>query len=161
MRQNTSVISVCSLLFFWVSFGQSQESINSSGGDATSSGGSLAYSVGQVVYTTNSDISGTVSQGVQQAYEIFTLDIKEPTRNMSLSVFPNPTANNLTLQLENVITKDILYKLFDLQGRQLQKGEINTQQTQIYTSGLPSGVYLLKVTDQDGKNIQTYKIIKK
>ena len=68
----------------WVGLAQAQESANASGGDASGSGGTVAYSVGQVVYTTNTDASGTVSQGVQQPYEIFTLGIKETELNISL-----------------------------------------------------------------------------
>ncbi|MFT6196114.1 MAG: hypothetical protein ACJAXY_000429, partial [Nonlabens sp.] len=42
----------------------SQQTIPTSGGDATGSGGSSSYTVGQLVYTTNTG-SGTVIQGVQ------------------------------------------------------------------------------------------------
>lgn len=43
----------------WVSLAQAQESVNTSGGDASGSGGTVAYSVGQVVYTTNTDYLGS------------------------------------------------------------------------------------------------------
>ncbi len=45
-----------------------QEATLASGGNATGSGGSVSYSVGQVVYTTNIGTTGSVAQGVQQAY---------------------------------------------------------------------------------------------
>ncbi len=61
----------------WAGLAQSQESANASGGDATGSGGTVAYSVGQVVYTSNTSSSGTVDQGVQHAFEIYTVGIKE------------------------------------------------------------------------------------
>ena len=160
MRQNTTFISVC-FIFLWISYGQAQESFNPSGGYAKGSGGNMAYSIGQVVYTTNGSNSGTKSQGVQQAYEILTLNTKEMTSDISLLVYPNPTTNHLTLQLGSEITEDLSYQLFDLQGRLLQKGEVNTRKTQIYTSGLSSGVYLINVINQNSKNIQTFKIIKK
>ena len=70
---------------------QAQQATTTSGGDASGSGGTAAFSVGQVVYTANTNASGTLSQGVQQAYEIFTLSIKETELNISLKVFPNPT----------------------------------------------------------------------
>ena len=106
----------------WAGFAQAQESANASGGDATGSGGTAAYSVGQVVYTTNTGASGTVSQGVQQAYEIFTVGIKETELNISLSVFPNPTADNLTLQISDYNNEKLSYQLFDMQGKQLSNG---------------------------------------
>src|SRR5688572_14704694 len=83
------------------SFVQAQESVNSAGGDATGSGGTVAYSIGQVVYTTNTGTSGEVAQGVQHAYEIYTFGINQTELNISLTVFPNPTANNLTLVISD------------------------------------------------------------
>jgi hypothetical protein len=43
-----------------------QETITTSGGNASGSGGSVSFTVGQVAYTTNTSSAGTVSQGVQQ-----------------------------------------------------------------------------------------------
>ena len=90
---------ITSVAFLLLGLGglHAQESPTASGGDATGSGGTVDYSVGQVAYITNVNASGTVSQGVQQAYEIFTVGIQEAELNISLSVFPNPTADNLTL----------------------------------------------------------------
>jgi hypothetical protein len=139
---------------------QAQNSVNSSGGDATGSGGTLAYSVGQVVYTTNADASGTVSQGVQQAYEIFTLKVKEPIRNISLSVFPNPTVNHLNLQISDYNQEKLSYFLFDLQGKLIKNGKIRAKQTQISTSGLPSATYILYIRNKNKQNLQSFKIIK-
>ncbi|MEX1001907.1 MAG: T9SS type A sorting domain-containing protein [Crocinitomicaceae bacterium] len=144
----------------WVGLAQAQESSNASGGDALGSGGTVAYSVGQVVYTTNTDASGTVSQGVQQAYEIFTVGIKETELNISLSVFPNPTADNLTLQISNYNNEKLAYQLYDMQGKLLSNGQVTAQQTQINTSNLPPATYFINVVNQENKQVQSFKIIK-
>lgn len=144
----------------WVSFTQAQESANASGGDATGSGGTVAYSVGQVVYTTNTGASGTVSQGVQQAYEIFTVGIKETELNISLSVFPNPTTDNLTLQIQDYNNEKLSFQLFDIQGKQLSNGQIVAQQTQINMNNLPTATYFIHVVNQENKKVKSFKIIK-
>lgn len=144
----------------WVGFAQAQESINASGGAASGSGGTIAYSVGQVVYTTNTDASGTVSQGVQQVYEIFTVGINETELNISLSVFPNPTADNLTLQISDYNNEKLSYQLFDMQGKLLNNGQVTTQQTQINTANLPSATYFINVVNQENKKVQSFKISK-
>ena len=144
----------------WVGLCQAQESANASGGDATGSGGSVAYSVGQVVYTTNTDASGTVSQGVQNAYEIYTLDIKETELNISLTAFPNPTTENLTLQISDYNNQKLSYQLFDMQGKLLNNGQITAQQTQINMNSLPSATYFINVVNQENKKVQSFKIIK-
>jgi hypothetical protein len=139
---------------------QAQESANAAGGDATGSGGTVAYSVGQVVYTAKSDPSGTVSQGVQQAYEILSVGINETELNISLSVFPNPTADNLTLQISDYNNEKLTYQLSDMQGKLVNNGQVTAQQTQINTSSLPSATYFINVVNQENKKVQSFKIIK-
>jgi len=144
----------------WACSAQAQESANASGGNATGSGGTVAYSVGQVVYTTNTNTFGTVSQGVQQSYEIFTVGINETELYISLSVFPNPTADNLTLQINDYNNEKLSYQLFDMQGKLLNNGQVTAQQTQINTASLPSATYFINVVNQENKKVQSFKIIK-
>jgi opacity protein-like surface antigen len=141
-------------------FAQAQESVNSSGGDANGSGGSAAYSIGQIIYTTNTDASGTLSQGVQQAYEIFTIGIEEPEMAISLSVFPNPTSDNLTLEIGDYFDAKLSYQLMDIQGKLLDSKLIEAQQTRINMNSLPSATYFLNVVNQENKKIQSFEIIK-
>jgi hypothetical protein len=144
----------------WAGLAQAQESANAAGGDATGSGGTVAYSGGQVVYTAKSDPSGTVSQGVQQAYEILSVGINETELNISLSVFPNPTADNLTLQISDYNNEKLTYQLSDMQGKLVNNGQVTAQQTQINTSSLPSATYFINVVNQENKKVQSFKIIK-
>jgi hypothetical protein len=141
-------------------FAQAQESVNGSGGDATGSGGTVAYSVGQVVYTANASASGTASQGVQHAYEIFTVGIKETELNILLSVFPNPTADNLTLHISDYNNEKLTYQLYDMQGKLLNNGQVTAKQTQINTASLPPATYFINVVNQENKKVQSFKIIK-
>lgn len=144
----------------WAGLAQAQESTNASGGDTTGSGGTVAYSVGQVVYTTNTGSNGSTAQGVQHAYEIFTIGIKETELNISLTAFPNPTTENLTLQISDYNNEKLSYQLFDMQGKQLSNGQIVAQQTQINMNGLPSATYFINVVNQENKKVQSFKIIK-
>lgn len=139
---------------------QAQQATTASGGDASGSGGTVAYSVGQVVFTSNTGTNGTVSQGVQQAYEIFTLGIKETELNISLSVFPNPTTDNLTLQISEFNDEQLSYQLFDMQGKLLRTEQVIAQQTQISTSSLSPSSYFIHVIDQESKKVESFKIIK-
>ena len=144
----------------WSDFAQSQQSSNAVGGDATGSGGSVAYSVGQIVYTTHTGSTGSVAQGVQQAYEIFSIGINETELNSSLSLFPNPIVDNLTLQISDFNKEKLSYILFDTQGKLLSNGQVTAQQTQINTSSLLPATYFIKVLNQENKQVQLFKIIK-
>jgi hypothetical protein len=141
-------------------FVQAQVSSNSSGAEATGSGGTVAYSIGQVFYTTNTENAGSVAQGVQHAYEIFTIGINETTFQISLSVYPNPTCENLNLIVSNLNNEKLSYQLFDMQGKQLSNGQIIAQQTQINMNSLPTATYFINVVNQENKQVQSFKIIK-
>lgn len=159
-KNKSKPILLLAIGLLWAGLAQAQESINTSCGDASGSGGIVAYSVGQVVYTTNVSTSGTESQGVQQAYEIFTVGIKETKLNILLSVFPNPTSNNLTLDINNYNYEKLAFQLWDMQGKLLYKAQVTAQQTQINTSSLAAATYLIYVVHQDNQKIQTFKFVK-
>jgi hypothetical protein len=157
--KNTFLLLV-SLILTVSSFTQTvHEVISATGGDATGTGGSVAYSVGQIVYTTNTGATGSVAQGVEQAYEISSVGIKETALNISLSVFPNPTSDFLTLKVEDYNNEALNYTLLDEQGRLVLNEQITTQDTQVAMSTLARGAYFINVL-QANKKIQTFKIIK-
>ena len=136
-----------------------QESVNSAGGDAAGSGGSAAYSIGQVVYTTAIGSGGSSEQGVQHAYEIFTIN-KETVGDFSISVFPNPTADKLIVEKNGSTNEKISYQLYDVAGKLLLSEAMVDKQTQINMINLPTATYFINVTNQNNKQIQTFKIIK-
>ncbi|MCZ2444213.1 MAG: T9SS type A sorting domain-containing protein [Flavobacteriales bacterium] len=144
----------------WVSFAQAQDSANASGGDATGSGGAVAYSIGQVVYTSITGSSGSVDQGVQHAYEIFTVEIKETVLNISLTAFPNPTTDNLTLQISNYNNEKLSFQLYDMQGKLLTSKQIMENETKIEMSHLAKANYVLNVVNQNSEEVKSFKIIK-
>ena len=146
-------------IFFSSSVG-AQESANASGGDATGSGGTAAYSIGQLVYTANLGNGGNVAQGVQYAFEIFTVGVKETALNISPEVFPNPTADKLILQICNYNIDKLDYTLYDMHGKLISKEQINNIQTQIEMNYLPASSYILNITDQKNKKVKSFKIIK-
>lgn len=147
-------------VMLWAGLAQAQESANTSGGDASGSGGTVAYSIGQVIYTNNTGSSGSIAQGVQHAYEIFTVDFMEAELNISLTAFPNPSTDNLTLQISDYNNENLSYQLFDMQGKQLSNGQVTALQTQINMKSLPAATYFINVVNQKNKKFQSFKIIK-
>ena len=137
----------------------SHQVLSASGGDATGSGGSVAYSVRQIVYTTSTGTTGSVAQGVEQAYEIYSVGIKETALNISLSVFPNPTSDFLTLKVQDYNNEALSYNLLDQQGKLVMNEQITNQETQVAMSTLARGAYFINIV-QANKKIQTFKIIK-
>lgn len=140
---------------------QAQENINTSGGDASGTGGSASYSIGQIMYTTDNGSNGSISQGVQQAFEISVdTELKEILGiNLSISAFPNPTIDQLTLEINDLEIKTLDYQLFDIQGQCLQAETIVSRHTIIYMSNFVPASYFIRISQ--GKNVlKSFKIIK-
>ncbi len=139
----------------------SQQTVAVSSGNTTGAGGSVSYTLGQVAYTTNTSTSGTVTQGVQQPYEIFVVTGLEEAKgiNLEFTVYPNPTTDFLKLNVENHELKNLCYQLYDINGNLLQKKEIINKETVIQTSDLAPAAYYLQISDNE-KEIKTFKIIK-
>lgn len=155
---NLKPFAVLGLGLFSFCLAQAQESVHTSGGDASGAGGTVAFSIGQVVYTANTNITGAVGQGVQQPYDFFSVGINETELN--LSVFPNPTAANIILQINDFEHVALNFELYDIQGKLLSNGHVTDLQTQIQTSNLATATYFLHILDENNKNVQTFKIIK-
>jgi hypothetical protein len=137
-----------------------QESVNGSAGEATGAGGTTSYSVGQVIYTTNTGSNGSVTQGVQQAYEISTsVGIEVTAINLELIAYPNPTNNALTLNIGNYNNEKLTYHLYDMHGKLLESKLVVNNNTTINMQDLPVSTYLLKVHDNNSL-IKTFRIVK-
>jgi hypothetical protein len=137
-----------------------QESINNSGGNANGIGGTVSYSIGQVAFTTISNNNGSVAQGVQQAYEIFTIGIHEDSTNIQLSTYPNPTSDFVLLEVVSDSNQKLTYQLLDANGKEVGNNVIATNQTLIPMEKLENGTYFLNVSIDFKKQLQTFKIIK-
>jgi len=162
MRHKKLKLSAVLLLGLGLTGLQAQTSINATGGNASGSGGSASYSVGQVVYTTNTGTNGSVAQGVQQPFEISVVTAIEEAKgiNLSVSAYPNPTTDYLTLSIKEFDISNVSYQLLDMNGKLLQNEKITGNQTSIVMSNLVPATYFVKVTESN-KEVKTFKIIKK
>jgi hypothetical protein len=151
-------------IFLFASSVFAQQSITSGGGEATGSGGSASFSVGQVFYQTTSDDGGTVSEGVQQPFEIFVITSIENIPDISVIVvaYPNPVTDNLMLVIKDLIdfsVETFHFRLSDINGRVLQSDKVAGHQTRIDMQNLPPAVYFLSVTDNRSE-LKTFRIVK-
>ncbi|MBI9069627.1 MAG: T9SS type A sorting domain-containing protein [Salinivirgaceae bacterium] len=154
------IISLLFLFGITISGILAQEVVPVSGGDGSGNRGSVSYSVGQVAYNFNTGNNGTVTQGVQQAYEIYvTTGINETDISLSVSAYPNPTSNYLNLKIENFELSTFNFQLFDMQGKLIQTQKIMGNETQIDMSNYVSSTYFVRIINQN-QSIKEFKIIK-
>ena len=77
-----------------------------------------------------------------------------------LKVFPNPTTENLTINLTSQGTNSLDYEIIDTNGKLFKAGKGMGNETNIDVSSFPAAIYFLKIKNQN-QEIKTYKIIKK
>jgi hypothetical protein len=158
-KQLGLILTLFFTLFPIVNYAQS--GTNASGGDGTGNGGTVSFSIGQTSYFSYKASNGSVSEGVQQPFEISVLSTQENIEGIQLSinVYPNPTSDFLTLSIANIDISDISFQLFDMQGKMLFSELVVGVQTEIFVKNLGSSTYILKVV-QKNKDLKTFKIIK-
>ena len=140
--------------------GLSQEAIPSAGGDASGLGGTLSFTVGQLVYTSNSGSNGSVAEGVQQPYEIYTtVGIEITNISLDFIAYPNPTSSNIVLSIIDFNNEKLNYQLYDMNGKLLKINKVNAINTTIDMSELPVSNYVLNINN-DSSTIKSFKIIK-
>jgi hypothetical protein len=135
------------------------------GGNATGSTGTVSYSIGQIAQSFSAASNGSVSEGLQQPFEISTLGNDDfPTITLEMSVYPNPTTTNVTLKISDFSLEKLSYQLFDITGKQIANEQVTNSETSISLENLNAAIYLLQVIDSNeaisNKTIKTFKIIK-
>jgi Secretion system C-terminal sorting domain len=146
------ILACCSV------FGQQQPV--SAGGEATGSGGSSSYSIGQIAQSYAIGANGSVAEGLQQPFEISTLGSNNfPNIVLEMTVYPNPTTNNITLKIGDFSIENLSYQMFDVAGKQILDSKISNNETLILLENQSSGIYFLNIQDNN-KTLKTFKIIK-
>lgn len=153
-----------SLFCLQASNSYAQSGVVSVGGDQNGAGYSISFSVGQVDYIPSFQAgSGSVNAGIQQPFEFFTSTGVKETGNKDLSffssVYPNPTDEYVTLQIEGMSLKNLSYQLYDMQGKLLMENSIDGNLNKISLSDLPNAMYFMKILHQNIP-FKTIKIIK-
>jgi hypothetical protein len=103
-----------------------QETAPSTDGDISGSGGAFSFTVGQVFYTTNTSSTGSVSQGMQQAFEIQTRSNPSlSTVQLTAVTYPNPSTDYLVLKITDTAIENLQYTLFDLNSKTITSKKNN------------------------------------
>ena len=145
--KNSILLSTVFLFGLSITGLQAQEALTAGGGEASGSGGSVSYSVGQVTYTMHATDNGSLSQGVQQPYEIYVEVGMEDAAGIDLfcTSYPNPVMDILILEIGDFKNQSLAYRLYNLEGYLIRSKEITGSVTTIFMGDLAPGIYFLKV----------------
>ena len=86
--------------------------------------------------------------------------IKQTEKEIGLNAYPNPMADELTIEVATTNDTKLTYVLVDALGRLVLTGNLNNSKTTINTSNLEKGFYSLSVTNEKGSSLKTIKLVK-
>lgn len=137
-----------------------QQAIPASGGESANATGSSSYTIGQVAWTEADGPSGTVAQGVQQAYTVLSVSITEPLDPaLVATVGPNPTNSGVVLRLAGMPPAGTTCQLLSGSGSLVRSIPVITSEQLISMDDLPAATYLLSLLEGE-LPIHIVKIIK-
>ena len=83
----------------------------------------------------------------------------DESMNNTMTVFPNPTDKDITIQIEGVVGKQAKIQITDLSGRVIAEiTDLQSNEIKVNLGAYAQGVYMIKYTD--GKFTHTVKVTK-
>jgi len=120
----------------------------------------LDFTIGEAVIQTYTSANNIITSGFHQP--ILTVEVINGISNLQIdvSIYPNPTSSFINLNLgDNESLDGFIIGLFDFQGRQLQRLELNnTNSHKINLAQYREGIYILTISKND--RVTSYKINK-
>lgn len=133
----------------------------SNGGELISNGtNSINATIGEPIVGTVTS-SQTLHQGFWAiSFSNETLGITNAIAlNMELNIFPNPVDQELTIASN--IEQDYVFTIFNIEGKKILESSINNKRiSTLNVAKLPSGTYLLKISDTAITFSKTIKFLK-
>ncbi len=139
--------------------------IGSAGGYEVENGYSLSFTIGEPVVETAITGSVVLTQGFQQPDDV-EVGINDLVKvKMDYLIFPNPTMDNLTVQLSADQVVEVNISLRDMLGRQIDQLDRKVLvdgvvQQQYDLTHLAAANYMLVLTDKGGNQLGQFKIQK-
>ncbi|MCD4680029.1 MAG: T9SS type A sorting domain-containing protein [Bacteroidales bacterium] len=151
-------------ILFGYAFPQSKTlEVNPAAGDVfTGSDITLTWTIGEGVIETFSNNEMVLTQGFQQPSLKITVVEESDKIDFQINVYPNPTKDFLTINLVSKNDISCTTELFDMSGKllfsKIFKGREITENIDL--TNYSSNLYILRIIDNRGKLVRTYKVQK-
>lgn len=161
MKPKSKLLYVMFVCSFYIVPLQGQETISTTGGNATGIGGSVSYTIGQVAFNTfrGTAATGSVVQGVQQPYEISIVKKNTNENTFEIVSYPNPTSGIIKLIIRPFNHENLRFQLIDFKGIIYMDKKVEIEETEISMEGYSPSVYFLIILYND-QTLEVLKIVK-
>ncbi|NND77901.1 MAG: T9SS type A sorting domain-containing protein [Flavobacteriales bacterium] len=161
-----TIITYCVLFFLALNTNLSgqnmdQELISSAGETLANSSVRLDFSLGEISIETASASNVILTQGFHQSVLSVT-EVLEVGSKDDIQVFPNPTQEYLNIQFTGNMDELGYARIYSLVGKMVFEDEIiSTELTKrIDIKHIKAGQYLLVISTDDDRILNTYRIVK-
>jgi len=123
--------------------------------------GSLSWTMGEPAVNTWSSSGAMITQGFQQSnLEVSTLVEPDPGSFLRAIAYPNPVQDMMRVEVKNRGNTILYLELYDMNGRLLDKQQVQSNPSRLDFGEHPAGEYILQLKTAE-KRIQSFKIIKR
>jgi len=152
MKRGTLLL--CSL--FTTASLSAQEVVSTQGGSYSTTNGNIDFTIGEVIINTATDGTNTLTQGFHQTNWNF-VGLEDHSPEYLATIFPNPSSEVLNVQASQF--ENVVYSLYDAQGKLVLQNLLTGELTPITVSDLPVGSYHLTLANETNI-LKTFKLIK-
>jgi len=102
------------------------------------------------------------AQGCDSQDEVYlacTVSVDEIHLSDKVLIYPNPSSTHITIDLPTTLQKNTFLTIHSINSQQLLKQRIMEQKTVVDISGLPEGIYFVKIADD--RTVKVGKVVKK
>ena len=154
--KTTTISIILILLCFFIKTSFGQEVVSTQGDSYLNVFGSIDFTIGEAIINTVSDGTHTLTQGFHQS-KWSVVGITEHLPDYDANVFPNPTEDILNIKTQAF--ENVMYSLYDAQGKLVIQNKLSAAQTLIQVSHLAAGSYSLILNNKTQK-LKTFNLIK-
>ena len=129
------------------------------GGDTKNDFFEITWTAGEPLFETVSTEQNILTQGFNQTVRVVEEITAVEEYGPDLAVFPNPASMFLTIRFPVDMQPPFLVRLVSLEGRAWYLAEVHDIKETIDVSGLPDGVYVLKITDGQSRFQKIFKVV--
>jgi hypothetical protein len=137
-----------------------QEVISSAGANHSSANLQVSWTIGEPIVETFSTDGIILTQGFHQSKLVVTAIDPIPLAGFDIEVYPNPTSGVVNINMNKGNISKLRFSLYTSQGEQIRQQEFSSQNEQINMQTLAPGYYMLKIVNDKGSPVQTFKIVK-
>ncbi len=116
------------------------------------------------IYIRTTDLAGA---SFEKTFQIDITDIEETGINdmnqSDIKVYPNPSSEFIRVNFTADVQKELVIELYNLEGKLIRNliKKKSEEEILIPVSDLSASQYILKIYDSSGKEVQTFKLIKR